>query len=63
MAWQDLAAALALMLVFEGLMPFIAPARWRQTLGLIARLDNRSLRIMGLASMLFGLLLLTFVRA
>jgi uncharacterized protein YjeT (DUF2065 family) len=62
MAWQDLAAALALMLVFEGLMPFIAPARWRQTISLIGQLDNRSLRIMGLASMLLGLLLLTLIR-
>lgn len=62
MAWQDLAAAIALMLVFEGLMPFIAPARWRQTISLIGRLDNRSLRIMGLASMLLGLLLLALTR-
>ena len=62
MAWQDLAAALALMLVFEGLMPFIAPARWRQTIRLIGQLDNRRLRVMGLVSMLLGLLLLTLIR-
>jgi uncharacterized protein YjeT (DUF2065 family) len=61
-AWQDIAAAIALMLVFEGLMPFIAPARWRQTISLIATLNNRSIRLMGLASMLMGLVLLTLVR-
>lgn len=62
MAWQDLVAALCLMLVLEGLMPFINPNRWREAISLIARLDNRSLRLMGLSSMLLGLLLLYLVR-
>lgn len=56
--WNDLLVALSLMLVIEGLMPFLSPARLRETLRLVAELDDRTLRILGLASMVAGVVML-----
>jgi uncharacterized protein len=58
----DLFAALALMLVFEGIMPFLDPARFRRTLLTVAGQDDRSLRVVGLLSMLAGVVLLYAIR-
>ena len=58
-----LLAALALMLVFEGLMPFMSPTRWRQVFEQVLRLSDGQIRFIGLGSMLVGLLLLLFVTA
>lgn len=60
MAWDDLARALALVLVLEGLGPFLVPARWREMFLRISTLDDRSLRTMGLVMMVAGLLVLQF---
>lgn len=60
--WDDLLRALGLMLVAEGMLPFLNPQGLRQTLAQISRLDNRLLRLTGLGSMLIGLLLLYFIR-
>lgn len=54
--------ALALLLVLEGILPFLVPARWKEAIRQIADLPDRQLRIMGLVSMLVGLALLTLVR-
>ncbi len=51
-------AALALMLVFEGLMPFISPARWRSTFEQLLQLSDGQIRFIGLVSMAVGLLLM-----
>jgi len=58
----DLFAAVALMLVFEGVMPFLDPARFRRTLLTAAGQDDRSLRVVGLLCMLAGVALLYAVR-
>lgn len=58
---SSLLMALALMLVLEGLLPFIAPARWRETFLQLARLADGQIRFIGLASMLLGLVLLLLV--
>jgi uncharacterized protein YjeT (DUF2065 family) len=50
--------ALGLVLVFEGLFPFISPAGWRRTFTKVLELQNGQLRFFGLCSMLGGLLLL-----
>jgi len=50
--------AFALMLVIEGILPFVAPARWRETFLQLARLADGQIRFIGLASMMIGLLLL-----
>jgi uncharacterized protein YjeT (DUF2065 family) len=62
MYWSDLLAALALFLVFEGVLPFTSPATWRRTLTMIAQFNDGQLRFFGLASILVGLVLLAFVR-
>ena len=61
MAWQDFFAAIALMLVFEGIMPFLSPERWRRIMNNALRLSDTGLRAIGLVSMLIGLALLTTV--
>lgn len=58
---HDLAAALALVLVLEGILPFASPAALRRALRVMDQLTDGQLRASGLASMLFGLLLLLFV--
>jgi len=56
--WDTLFKALALVLVIEGIMPFISPDKWRQTMLQAGQLPNNILRGIGLASMLFGVILL-----
>ena len=56
--WETLFSALALVLVLEGLLPFISPARWRQVFEQATRLSDGQLRFLGLSIMLIGLLLL-----
>ena len=56
----SLLAALGLFFVLEGLLPFLAPGRWRQTFLQIAQLSDGQIRFFGLAAMLFGILLLAF---
>jgi uncharacterized protein YjeT (DUF2065 family) len=51
-------AALALMLVFEGLFPFISPTGWRRTFERLLTMRDGQLRFFGLASILIGLGLL-----
>ncbi|HPE78464.1 MAG: DUF2065 domain-containing protein [Gammaproteobacteria bacterium] len=60
--WQDLWAALALMLVIEGILPFANPAGFRSLLRMAGEMDDRSLRNGGLFTMLAGLVLLYLVR-
>ena len=60
--WQELAVAFCLVLVLEGIIPFLYPQRWRKLVIQIAQVDDRSLRITGLASMILGTVLLYIVR-
>ena len=60
--WQDLLAALALLLVIEGMVPFLNPQSLRRMLETVSQLDDRTLRIAGLVSMLCGLVMLYIVR-
>jgi uncharacterized protein len=60
--WHDLLAALALVLVIEGVLPFINPQGTRRALALMAQMNDRSLRVAGLVSMLLGVVLLYLVR-
>lgn len=53
-----LLAAVGLMLVLEGMLPFLAPAIWRQTFRRIVEMSDGQLRFVGLGSMLGGLLVL-----
>jgi len=60
--WKDLLAALALVLVIEGMVPFLNPQSLRRMLETVSQLDDRTLRITGLVSMLCGVVLLYVVR-
>ena len=51
-------AALALVLVLEGLFPLIAPGGWRKTFQQLMSLRDGQLRFFGLCSVLLGLVLL-----
>jgi uncharacterized protein len=57
---QTILAALGFMLVFEGLLPFIAPHIWRETFRRMIELKDGQLRFVGLLSIAGGLLLLYF---
>lgn len=59
--WHELLVALALLFVIEGVMPFLAPTMMRRMLLEVSRLDNRSLRLSGLISMLIGVALLYLI--
>jgi uncharacterized protein YjeT (DUF2065 family) len=51
-------AAFALMLVFEGILPFTAPGLWRSTFRALSEMKDGQVRSLGLASMVAGLVLL-----
>lgn len=55
---QSLILAFALMLVFEGILPFVAPAAWRETFARLSRLADGQIRFFGLMSMGLGLIIL-----
>lgn len=59
--WQVLPVALALVLIFEGILPFLSPRRWREMLASVAQLGDRTIRRIGLGSMLLGLFMLYWV--
>ncbi|BAL23154.1 MAG TPA: DUF2065 domain-containing protein [Aromatoleum sp.] len=58
---SKLLTAFALMLVMEGLVPFLAPAAWRETFLRLAQMANGQIRFIGLVSMLCGVVLLFLV--
>jgi hypothetical protein len=60
--WHELLVAVALLLVIEGVLPFLNPAALRKTLLQVAQLNDRTLRFAGLTSMVAGCLLLYLVR-
>jgi uncharacterized protein len=61
-AWPDFAAALGLMFVIEGVLPFLSPDGVRRTLARVASLNDTMLRIAGAASMLAGVAVLWLAR-
>ena len=54
--------AFALMLVIEGLFPFLAPSAWRETFRRLMQLSDGQIRFFGLTSMIAGLVLLLLSR-
>ena len=53
-----LLGALAMMLVFEGLLPFLSPSLWREVFERATRMSDGQIRFIGLTSMLIGVGLL-----
>lgn len=56
--WEEFGKALCLMLVLEGIIPFLYPTRWRNLVVKLAFINDRQLRIMGFVSMVIGVGLL-----
>ena len=52
--WHDIGVALCLVLVIEGIVPFLYPKRWREMVMMLSEIDDRTMRIAGLTSMLLG---------
>lgn len=61
--WINFFAALALVLVIEGIFPFICPDCWRSTVKKISEVDDKSLRMFGFICMFLGALLLSVIHA
>ena len=59
--WQVLPVAIALVLIVEGMLPFISPNRWRTMLAMAEQMDDRMIRSVGLGCMLFGVVILYLV--
>ena len=60
--WDDLLSALALVLVIEGLFPFLSPAGFRKKMLAMLDMDDGQIRVASLVSMIIGLVLLYFIR-
>lgn len=60
--WNELLVAIALVLVFEGIIPFLAPDKFRQALAQLTQMPDQVLRMIGLASMTLGIVLLYILR-
>ena len=62
-AWPDLAAALGLLLVIEGILPFLSPSGVRRAFERLAAMEDTALRIAGAASMLAGVAVIWLARS
>jgi uncharacterized protein YjeT (DUF2065 family) len=60
--WHDFLRAVALVMVIEGILPFLSPARARAVFAHLSMRDDRALRTLGFLSMLGGLLALQLIR-
>jgi uncharacterized protein YjeT (DUF2065 family) len=60
--WSELAVALCMVLVIEGILPFLSPRRWRSVAAMAGRVDDTTVRLLGLSSMVVGATLLYLVR-
>lgn len=58
-----LLTAFALMLIIEGVLPFLLPAIWRETFKRLTEMSDGQIRFIGLTSMLVGLLLLYLAKS
>jgi uncharacterized protein YjeT (DUF2065 family) len=59
--WHVMAVAMALVLIIEGMLPFISPNHWRNMLAMAEKMDDRVIRNIGLGSMVLGVVILYLV--
>jgi uncharacterized protein YjeT (DUF2065 family) len=59
---KTLLTALALVLVIEGILPFLVPALWREAFRRMTEMSDGQIRFVGLSSMVAGVLLLYLVK-
>lgn len=58
----DILTALCLVLVIEGILPFVNPEGYKNAMRAMLQVDSERMRIIGLCSMIVGVVLLTIVR-
>jgi uncharacterized protein YjeT (DUF2065 family) len=59
--WSAILAAIALVLIFEGLLPLISPTKWREMFTQLLQLQDGQIRFFGLTTVLLGLFLLAWL--
>ncbi|BAP56691.1 putative transmembrane protein [Thioploca ingrica] len=59
--WQQFGIAIALLLVIEGIIPFLSPTGWRKTLQVISEMPDEKVRLIGFVSMISGVILLYLI--
>lgn len=59
--WEQIGIAIALLLVIEGIIPFLSPNGWRKTLQAISEMPDEKVRLIGLVSMILGVMLLYLI--
>ena len=62
MPWTEVLTALALVLIIEGMVPFVGPRKYRRIVAQMAMLSDNHLRTVGLVIMIAGVVLLFAVR-
>lgn len=60
--WDELLSAFALVLILEGILPFVSPAFWRDMMHQAGQLNDKQLRSVGAVCMLIGLVALYLIR-
>jgi len=61
--FTEIVTAIALVLIIEGMLPFVGPGKYKQLVAQVAQLSDNQLRTFGLSTMIAGVLLLFFVRS
>ena len=59
--WHELGIALCLVLVIEGVIPFLYPKRWKEMVAMLADVDDGTMRLAGFSSMILGTVLLYLI--
>ena len=62
MNWDDLLAALALVMIIEGLIPFVSPQGYKNTMQQLITMPAPTIRTIGLSLMVIGVVSLILVR-
>lgn len=62
MMWQDLLTAVALLLILEGMLPFLNPNALRNTYKKLTEMNDQTIRLTGFLSMMLGLMALYWIR-
>lgn len=60
--WQEVLTVIALMMVIEGVIPFLSPQVMRRIVIHVLQMDDNALRFSGLTSMVLGVILLYFIK-
>jgi uncharacterized protein YjeT (DUF2065 family) len=59
--WDAILIAVALVLIFEGLLPLISPSKWREMFAQLLQLQDGQVRFFGLGTVLLGFFLLAWL--